>query len=345
MKKYLERDSNTITISQFYENHKLKKYNYDPPCQRNSVWNVEKKSFLIDSILKNYPIPPVFFRQIIDTATGITKYEVIDGKQRLQSIVSFIDNKIPLPNDFGIGDYGNEELNGLYFKDLEKYSEYKKSFWKYSISIEYLYTDSDSVIDSVFDRLNRNGEPLTSQELRKAKYHDTYLLKIVNRLSNTEFWKERLKNLDIIRMEDKEFVSEILFTIVEGDIIESSATSLNTLYEKYSQKKFELKLRESVNLFEKVTTFLNDLDLDYNEYKITGVSHLYGLWCFSRYCVINNIDTKNVINKINRMYTLLRKRVYKDESIKQYKKSMESRTRSKSQRKNRLDALLSYCKV
>ena len=95
MPDYLQRESNKITLANFYEAHKLGKYNYSPPYQRRSIWTDEKKSFLIDSILKNYPMPPIFLHQKIDDVTGNTVYDVIDGKQRLMAILDFIDGKIP----------------------------------------------------------------------------------------------------------------------------------------------------------------------------------------------------------------------------------------------------------
>lgn len=58
---FLDMDSNKMVISEFYENDKAGKYEYSAVYQREKVWSEEKKSFLIDSILKNYPIPPVFF--------------------------------------------------------------------------------------------------------------------------------------------------------------------------------------------------------------------------------------------------------------------------------------------
>lgn len=94
----LNRESTRITISEFYERNQLNKYNFDPKYQRRSdVWSEEKQSFLIDSILKNYPMPPIFLHQVIESDTGATKYNVIDGKQRLSTILRFINNEIALP--------------------------------------------------------------------------------------------------------------------------------------------------------------------------------------------------------------------------------------------------------
>lgn len=345
--KFLNRDSNTITISVFYETHMLGKYNYNPPCQRKSVWNLAKKSFLIDSIIKNYPIPPIFLRQQIDEKTGKTKYDVIDGKQRLLALIDFIENKISLPDDFGSDRFGDERLNGLNFKDLDEYSEYKKRFWKYVIPIEYLDTESDEVIDSVFDRLNRNGEPLTKQELRKAQYHDSGLLILINVLSELSFWKERLKILDTDRMEDQEFISELLFMQLEQEMFDSSSNSitlLDELYKKWYDKMEDKNFGEEVKKeFTKITDFLNDLNLDFEKHRIGGVSHLYGLWCFAEYCVHNLIPLERVKEPIHEMYELLRNGDSKDAAVELYKKSMQSNTKTKSSRSRRLKAMLQFC--
>ncbi|WP_163006342.1 DUF262 domain-containing protein, partial [Pseudomonas viridiflava] len=85
----LNRESTSISISEFYENHLLKKYNYEPAYQRKSVWSDEKKAFLIDSILKNFPIPPIFLYLKIDERTGKTTFDVVDGKQRLTYLTMF----------------------------------------------------------------------------------------------------------------------------------------------------------------------------------------------------------------------------------------------------------------
>ena len=80
------RKSTSITVSNFYEQYQLGKYRFDPPYQRDmNVWDIEQKSFLLDTIFKNFPIPPIFLEQKIDSDTGITNYDVIDGKQRLSS--------------------------------------------------------------------------------------------------------------------------------------------------------------------------------------------------------------------------------------------------------------------
>ena len=113
----LERSSNSINIASFWENYELKKYNFDPDYQRRGdVWNDNKKSFLIDTIFKNFPMPPIFLHQHIDSGSGKTVYEIIDGKQRLQSIVDFINNKIALPPNFSEDTFGTKSSMGYILK-------------------------------------------------------------------------------------------------------------------------------------------------------------------------------------------------------------------------------------
>lgn len=343
MSNFLDMDTNSIVISEFYENHTLKKYNYEAGYQREYVWNLEKKRFLIDSILKNFPIPPIFLRMYIEEDTGKTKYDVIDGKQRLNTILEFIDGKINVPNDFDSEPFGNENLNGVYFNELDKIGDYKKRFWRYKIPIIYVDSKEEDVIRSVFDRLNRNGEPLTFQELRKAKYYETDFYKVLEKLSQNFFWHNKLKDLEINRMEDKEFLSELLFVILEKGIMNYTKEDLDKLYEEWIKKEIDYK--EITDIFEEVTTFMNDLSLDYDLHKITGVSHLYGIWCLSYICFANEINANEIRTEINNFFTKLReKSKVSNHYITEYRQSMSSGTKSKSSRMKRVNALIGYLK-
>ncbi|MBQ3701713.1 MAG: DUF262 domain-containing protein [Oscillospiraceae bacterium] len=59
--------------------------------QRKLVWSEEENARLIDSILKGYPIPLILFAEITGS-NGIIYYEVLDGMQRLNAIVGFLEN-------------------------------------------------------------------------------------------------------------------------------------------------------------------------------------------------------------------------------------------------------------
>ena len=172
MAKLFERKSTSLTISEFYDHYTSNKYRFNVTYQRKSgVWSEDKKSFLIDSILKNYPVPAIFLRPCVDNDTGKTVYDVVDGKQRLEAIVDFIENKIALTTYFAEDDFIDDanletasEIAGLTFAEIKKQNkscpDYIKQFWTYALNIEYLYEQKEDLVATVFDRLNRNGEPL-----------------------------------------------------------------------------------------------------------------------------------------------------------------------------------------
>lgn len=355
MAKFFERNSTKLTVSEFYDNYSLKKYNFDASYQRKSdVWAEDKKSFLIDSILKNYPIPAIFMRPIVDH-NGKTKYDIVDGKQRLQAIISFIEGEIPLTTYFAEDNFLDEQsrllaenIAGKKFEDIkdEKAStDYIKQFWTYALQIEYLYEDDLDLVSSVFDRLNRNGEPLNPQELRNAKYSTAPLLKVIKDLSNIYFLKDKRERLKIERMEDEEFVSELLFLVLNKKTLDSTPAVLDAQYEKY--KNDEKNLKEGAEEFKQVIRFMESLELDYeNNKRLCWTTHLYTLFSLCWYCVNNNIGVGKIKKPVSNFYSeYFSKDTKYTGYLKEYKDAASSRTRSASQKNNRMNALLKYCDI
>lgn len=347
MKPILRRNTNTITIANFWENYLLSKYNFDPPYQRRSVWSEEKQSFFIDSVLRNFPVPPIFLRQRIDNETGTTTYEVIDGKQRLMSLARFIGNEIPCSSELTEEGAEAEEIAGKFFKDLDapELLEYKHHFWRYALPVEYVDTATPTVIDQIFDRLNRNGEPLVGQELRNAKYYDSPLLILVKQMAAESFWAERLKNVDQARMEHYEFVSEAIFVILEKGPQHANQAVIDEMYKKYTDKGFNLE--QTKQKFDRTTNYLKGLNIEYDRFKLRGVSHLYGLWCFAFHCCAINHPIEALPAKLNSFFTILRDttQVYVGGAVASYSASMSARTKDQGQRMKRVNALCAYCNV
>jgi uncharacterized protein with ParB-like and HNH nuclease domain len=344
--KILDRNSNTINIATFWENYQLKKYDFSPNYQRpDSVWTESKRSFLIDTILKNFPMPPIFLHQHIDIKTGKTIYDVIDGKQRLTSIIDFIKGNIFLPEDFGGDGFGDEKLNGLKFSDLEnlELTNWKKNFWKYEITIEYVDTDKELVVNNIFDRLNRNGSPLKPQELRNAKYNSSFFYALIKKAIKLDFWKPLLANLETNRLEDQEFISELLFVVLENQIFASDNPEiLDNLYEKYIDSSIDAKtFDDAYTTFEEITRIIDSFQLDYEKYKISGVSHLYGIFCLG--WVINNrgVTISNISNSLDNFYTQLRQKDNNPHTT-EYQVSMNAGTKSRARRIRRVNSLLGF---
>lgn len=357
MAKLFERKSTSLTLSEFYDNYQLGKYRFEVSYQRKSgVWSEDKKSFLIDSILKNYPMPAIFLRPCVNTDTGKTVYDVVDGKQRLETIVDFIENKIPLTSYFAEDDFIDEanlktasEIAGLTFEEIKRlnsdFPDYIKQFWTYSLNIEYLYEQKEELVASVFDRLNRNGEPLTYQELRNAKYNDSVLLVTIKKLVQDTFWADKLSRLKSVRMEDVEFISELFFVVLENKLLDSSQKVLDELYSQYQDD--EVNIRRAESEFEKVIEVLQKLDLDFCANKrLCWTTHLYTVFSFAWMLMKKNISAESKADLVKKFYTeYFAKGNNYEGMLKEYKEASSSRTRSETQRKKRLFALLVYCNI
>ncbi|SMC29844.1 Protein of unknown function DUF262 [Andreprevotia lacus DSM 23236] len=340
--KILERKTAAISIASFHEQNQDNKFNYDPPYQRKSIWTDEKQSYLIDSILRNFPIPAIFLHRKIDSDTGRTSFDVIDGKQRLTAIARFIANEIPAANEYGPADK-EDIIEGIFFSDLianDKLSDIKSFFWKYDLPIEYVDPGDQGLIEEVFDRLNRNGEVLEGQELRNSQYHSTPIAAAVEALLEIQFFQDRLEVTDRSRMEDKEFCSECLLSVLKKEVIGSSQKILDLLYEQYKNEDFS----SAINISTQLCADLDSLGLNYQASRISGVSHLYGLWGCALVLHLNHKSISSYRTQLTDFYNTLRDAPSESVPVREdYKASMSSRTKERFMRVKRVNALLAVC--
>ena len=131
----------------------------DPPYQRNGdVWPLEKKQLLIDSIINRYDIPKLYFHKYErDDARKTGKlYAVIDGRQRLETIVKFIEGAFPLRDDFEYLEDVSIDAAGMNYSELaQKYPKIKSRFDSFSLPIVTVETDDLELIDDMFSILMR----------------------------------------------------------------------------------------------------------------------------------------------------------------------------------------------
>ncbi|EPT7031950.1 GmrSD restriction endonuclease domain-containing protein [Cronobacter malonaticus] len=134
--------------------------------QRKLVWSLEEKTSLISSMLQQYPIPLLLFVTINE------QREILDGMQRLEAIMSFIEQRFTLNGQyFDLDSIAlTKELkdNGTLTQKkpvLSRESSATIARYRFAIS-EYSSTDAN--IDEVFRRINSNGKILSKQELRSA---------------------------------------------------------------------------------------------------------------------------------------------------------------------------------
>lgn len=135
-----------------------------PDFQRGEVWSSGKKKLLIDSIMRDWHVPPI---HIVILSDG--KAEVLDGQQRLTAIREFVENKFAIDGNIEPRDQQILELHGKKYKDLDQYQ--KRHFDKYSIRIYEIKDYNHGEPSELFFRLNQTVK-LTSSEARNSIYGD-----------------------------------------------------------------------------------------------------------------------------------------------------------------------------
>jgi len=198
----------------------------DPPYQRRSVWNTNFKQFFIDTILRNYPCPPIFVNMEV-SETGTTRYRVIDGKQRLLAILDFLEDRFPVSTK----PYSVGTPSGKYFSQID--IEIQKKVYGYFLPFEF-FTDVDEEVTEIFDRFNRNVQRLNEQELRHARFGGAFI-SLMEQLASEPFWRDmKLFSVsDMRRMRDVEFTS-VLFVLTISGI--QDGDELDTIYAEYDEE-------------------------------------------------------------------------------------------------------------
>lgn len=224
----MNRRPSTQDITWLLDLNQNKQLDLDPPYQRRSVWTLKDKQYFLDTLLRNYPSPAIFLHKKIDE-TGKATYHVVDGKQRIETILAFVSDKIRIAKD-----YGDIRLDGKKWSELAGDIDLKQQFWNYQITVEQIDFVDGTIVNEVFDRLNRNARRLTAQELRHAKYEGWLISQ-----AETESAREEWSTLGVItkarakRMMDCQFISELMLVLLEGKVLGFDQDSLDELYAKY----------------------------------------------------------------------------------------------------------------
>ena len=159
------------TIETIYGYYKEDKLLVNRRYQRKLVWTIEEKEKFIDSISLNYPVPLILVAQI--KHKEINRYEIIDGMQRLDSIVSFIEGDFPLDGKYFDLETVASTKYLLDNKQLKQKTpkldrELCKRIALYQIPMSISSFEDEKTIDVIFKRINSNGKHLSQQELRQA---------------------------------------------------------------------------------------------------------------------------------------------------------------------------------
>ena len=176
------------------------------------VWNIQKQQLLIDTIMRNWEIPPIFLIK----NEGRDVREVLDGHQRLRAIESFHKGKIKFNGGFHPHDDELKQLNGM------KYDEFpepmKRRFRAFSLRTFLISDYSESEPFELFFRLNQNMQ-LTSAERRNTLFGDARntTKNIVDRMISLGCKAETI-GFNNTRLGYNDVIARVLLSLEKGSI-------------------------------------------------------------------------------------------------------------------------------
>jgi hypothetical protein len=212
-----------------------------PPFQRYAVWRAVARSSLIDSLLRGYPIPALFLQDRSDPKTFTRRLVVVDGQQRLRTILGYLDvNSLPDADSrdvFTIMRIHDPDRAGKAYDELSEADQGRILSTRLNVNIVGS-TVSDSELLEIFRRMNTFGSRLNAQELRNASFHG-YYKEAAYRLASDSFdrWLDwgLFNRQEAAEMSDVAFASELMLLLLTGTQ-SSTKRSLDDVYKEYEEE-------------------------------------------------------------------------------------------------------------
>jgi hypothetical protein len=232
-----------------------------PVFQRRTIWKPGAKSYLVDTVARGLPTPIIFLRDRVDLDSLEPTREVVDGQQRLRTLIGFID-AAALPDFdedrdlFTVQRNHNRDLAGKTFSELDPSIQHQ--LLSYSFSTHVLPSSvEDREILMIFQRLNSTGEKLNPQELRNARYFGEFkTLMYELALEQLERWRswDVFSGDEIARMKEVELTSDFVLTMADG-FGAKSQRSIDKAYERWDDA-----FPESKRATKRFTATMDEID-------------------------------------------------------------------------------------
>jgi Protein of unknown function DUF262 len=187
------------------------------------LWPSPAKSYFIDTILKEFPFPKVYFHERVDKETKRPRREIVDGQQRITTIVDFADGKFALGNNA-------RGLEGKRFNSLTE--EQQDTFYSYTVAVDVIRNAERSEILQMFRRMNAFTLPLNAAEKRHSEFFGEFkdwVNTVLDEFGAVFIDWNILTSRQVVRMADAEFIADLALAIEEG-IVSTSPAKLLALY-------------------------------------------------------------------------------------------------------------------
>jgi hypothetical protein len=263
-------------------------YDLQPDFQRDITWNTEKQQKLIDSIMRGWHIPPIHLVRVEGKFTT-EKFEVLDGKQRLNSIFQFYNDKISFNGHF------LPETGNLYFLHNLKFSNFpqdmKNRFETTSLRVFYLSGVEKDEATELFLRLNQ-GVAVSISEKRNCIYGvvKENLREILGHYS--VLFNETTLGFENRRMAYQDALDRIYYLEkCESLDYKPNSRALERMYFEETVDPFVImRLNDTLEATQKI---LGCLFINYH-YKLTKSTLISYYWFIRQLSKNNDLDIENV---------------------------------------------------
>jgi transcriptional regulator of met regulon len=212
------------------------------------IWPTAARSFLVETVIRNFPIPKLSLHQKTDPLTLKAHKEVVDGQQRTFALQDYLNGKFRLSSRLD-----STELHGKRFDDLP--DEHKKQFLNYGLNFDLFIGADDIEVREVFRRMNTFTMPLNYEEQRHANFNGAFkwfIRDLTNDYAELFVASGVLKERGLLRMADAKLFAELCHAFLHG-ITTTSKQSLDRLYRERDRdfpEEAELgrRLREALDM-------------------------------------------------------------------------------------------------
>lgn len=271
-------DSSTYSVAELRDMLIRKDLVVNKSYQRGAgLWPSSARSYFIDTVLTGFPFPKLYFSESLDRSSRKVVREIVDGQQRITSIIDFINDKFSLTSV-------SRQYAGMSFSDLPE--ETQLAFLAHPVPVDVIRNASKGDILEMFRRMNAYTLPLNEAEKRHAQFHGDFkwfVNRLTDELSTTFVGFNILTNRQIVRMADAELITEMVLSLEKG-LVSTSPKLLNDLYARNDvhfpkETEYGVLIRE---FFEFLTQQLTDFKDSYLMKSYT----IHALFCA---CVHNKV--------------------------------------------------------
>lgn len=220
-------DFESIVIQDVSNFYKLGELKLDPWYQRRSVWTAAQKGYLINTLFVKKPIPTIYIRHYLDIEQEKSIKEIVDGQQRVRTVLGYLADEFT----------ARHPAHPKPVKYSALTPAQKTDFRMTKLPTGILVSADEADVIEIFGRLNSISKTLNAQEKRNAKFSG--LMKqfcLENAAKRVNYWRASnvFSATKISRMDEVEFVSDIVYNMING-LSDFNAAKIEKMYKEYDE--------------------------------------------------------------------------------------------------------------